>query len=116
MKKTPTSHPLHPPGMPRRGFLAHSCAAVLGGMLTTGGARAVEADDPLAPWQAGVSIRPVSDRRQRHTIHSYYLTCPESPDGSRVLFYASTTPEAHRGDLIVLERATNEETVVARGI
>jgi hypothetical protein len=85
-------------------------------LATVASERAAEADDPLAPWRAGVTIRPVSDRPARHTIHSYYLTCPECPDGSRVLFYASTTLDGQHGELIVRDRATGRETVIARDI
>ena len=72
--------------------------------------------DPVAPWRTGVSIRPVGASAPRHTIHSYYLTNPESPDGTRVLFYVSTTPSGEKGDLVVLDRATGRETVIARGL
>lgn len=74
------------------------------------------ADDPLAPWRDGVKIRPVTTQAGRHTIHSYVNVCSESPDGRWVLFYASTTPDSHRGELRILERATGEEKVLARNI
>lgn len=73
-----------------------------------------EIADALAPWTAGVSLRPVSKNAERHTIHSYYVCNPESPDGSRVLYYASTTADGHAGDLCVLDRATGRETTLAR--
>ncbi|MCX6906739.1 MAG: hypothetical protein NTY01_01715 [Verrucomicrobia bacterium] len=73
-------------------------------------------DDPLAPWRSGVNIRPVTTQGGRHTIHSYVNTCPESPDGRWVLFYASTTPDSHRGEIRILERATGEEKVLARNV
>jgi len=73
-------------------------------------------NDPLRPWQAGVTVRRVSEIPGRHALHTYYLTNPESPDGRRVLFFASTTPDAHRGDLVVRDRASGKETVIARGI
>lgn len=72
--------------------------------------------DPIAVWRSGVNISPVAAPAARHTIHSYYLTNPESPDGTRVLFFVSTTPDAHRGDLVVRERATGKETVIARNL
>ncbi len=87
--------------------------ALFAGALT---ARAETHDDPLAAWRSGVKISAVSPQPGRHTIHTYYLTCPESPDGTRVLFYVSATPEGHHGDLIVRERATGKETVIARDI
>jgi Tol biopolymer transport system component len=73
------------------------------------------ATDPLAPWR-DVSIKPVSEVPGRHTIHTYYLTSPESPDGKRVLFYASKTRDSHQGELIVRDRATGKETVIARDL
>lgn len=77
---------------------------------------AAEASDPVAAWRTHATVRPLLPAVPRHTLHAYYLTNPESPDGKRVLFYASTTPDGHRGDLVVLERATGKETVIARGI
>src|SRR5262245_36856535 len=103
-------------GMTRRQFLAWSGAGCLGGVFAATGGYAADTDAPLAPWRAAAKIRPVSDRPERHTIHAYYLTCPESPDGSRVLFYVSARPDGHHGDLIVRDRATGKETTVARGI
>ena len=72
--------------------------------------------DPLSPWRTRVTVRPVAAPAPRHTIHTYYLTNPESPDGTRVLYFVSTTADAHHGDLVVLDRATGRETVVARGL
>jgi hypothetical protein len=72
--------------------------------------------DVLAAWKQGVRLHPVTDQPGRHTIHTYYLTNPESPDGSRVLFFASTAPDGQHGDLIVRDRATGRETVIARDI
>jgi len=72
--------------------------------------------DPLAPWLKDVNIRPVAAPSARHTIHTYYLTRPESPDGTRILFFVSTTPDGHHGDLVVLDRATGRETVIARNL
>lgn len=76
------------------------------------------ADDPLAAWRISLTVRPLTTQPGRHTIHTYYLTCPESPDsgGSRVLFYTSTVPSGEHGDLVVLDRATGKETVIARDI
>lgn len=74
------------------------------------------AGDPLTPWRQGVRVHPVSSAPGRHTIHSYYVTSPESPDGGKVVFYASTTPEGHTGEICVLDRATGQERVLARGV
>ncbi|MSU26716.1 MAG: hypothetical protein EXS27_02235 [Pedosphaera sp.] len=37
--------------------------------------------DPVAPWKANVRVAPVSPVAGRHSIHSYYVANPESPDG-----------------------------------
>jgi dipeptidyl aminopeptidase/acylaminoacyl peptidase len=73
-------------------------------------------DDPLAAWKSGVKVRPVAPDQGRHSIHTYYLATPESPDGRSVLYYTSAAPESHSGDLRVLDRATGAETVIARNI
>jgi Tol biopolymer transport system component len=73
-------------------------------------------DDPLKSWRTGVTVREVAAAANEHTIHAYYVTCPESPDGTKVLFYASPTRNGEYGDLRVLDRATGKQTVVASGI
>ncbi len=73
-------------------------------------------ESPFAGWKEGVRCVPVSDRPGRHSIHSYYLANPESPDGHRILFFASADPRGERGDLVVRERASGAETVIASGI
>ena len=73
-------------------------------------------DDPLAPWRSGVKISVVAPRDGRHTMHSYFNTCPESPDGTRVLFYSSTAADGHRGEVVVRDRAGGEEKIVATNI
>jgi Tol biopolymer transport system component len=73
-------------------------------------------DDPLAPWRSGVKISVVAPKDGRHTMHSYFNTCPESPDGTRVLFYSSTAKDGHRGEVVVRDRKTGEEKVVATNI
>lgn len=74
------------------------------------------ADDPVAAWSSGVTIKSVSAIEGRHTTHSYYLTNPESPDGTRVLFFTSTDPQGHVGEVRVLERSTGKETVLAENV
>lgn len=73
------------------------------------------ADDPVAAWK-GATIRPVSTVAGRHTMHTYYLVNPESPDGTRVVFYASTDAKGHVGNIVVQDRATGAETVVAENV
>src|SRR5258706_16132587 len=72
--------------------------------------------DPVAPWKTGVRTRPVSDIPNRHTIHTYFNVSPESPDGRHVLYYTSTTPEGHAGEIRMQERATGRETVLVRNL
>ena len=73
-------------------------------------------DDPLALWRSGVKITVAAPMDGRHTIHSYFNTCPESPDGKRVLFYSSTAKDGHRGEVVVRDRATGVERVLATNI
>ena len=73
-------------------------------------------DDPLARWRDGVKISVAAPKDGRHTIHSYFNTCPESPDGRFVLFYSSTAKDGHHGEVCIRERATGEERVLATNI
>lgn len=77
---------------------------------------AEKTDDVLAPWREGVTVRPVSPDSACHTIHSYFNTCPESPDGKFVLFFASLARDGQRGDVRVRNRATGEEKTLARDV
>jgi hypothetical protein len=79
------------------------------------GVAATHAADPVAPWR-DARLRPVSDIRDRHTIHTYFNVTPESPDGRYVLYYTSVTPEAHSGEIRMLERASGKETVLVRNL
>lgn len=58
----------------------------------------------------------VAPDEPRHSIHSYFNTCPESPDGKHVLYFTSTAPDGESGDLRIFERATGKETVIAENI
>jgi len=60
-------------------------------------------------------MTPVSPRA-RHSIHSYYVASPESPDGRHVLFFASDRPNAAYGDVVVRNRMSGDERVVAKGV
>jgi Tol biopolymer transport system component len=51
-----------------------------------------------------------------HSIHAYFNTSPESPDGGWILFYASRTADGHDGEIRIRQRLTGKETVLARGI
>lgn len=87
--------------------------AVLCGLASM--ARAEETK-PVAAWKEGVSLRPVSPTPGRHTLHSYYLCNPESPDGKYVVFFASTHLAAYVGNVVIVNRATGEETVLAENV
>jgi Tol biopolymer transport system component len=77
---------------------------------------AAEEADPVAPWRENVTVRPLTDAPGRHTIHSYYVCNPESPDGKRVVFYTSTAVNGHKGNVCMLDRETGKETVLARDV
>lgn len=86
---------------------------ILGALLV---AQAESSDDSLAPWRSGVQVRAVSPQAEGHTIHSYFNTCPESPDGRRIVYFASTTADGHHGEIRIRHRATGTEKVLARDI
>ncbi len=73
-------------------------------------------DDPVAPWTHDVRVTQVSSVPGRHTMHTYYLTNPESPDGKRVLFFSSTDPAGELGEVRMIDRATGKETVLAEKV
>ena len=98
----------------RRPLLA--AAVMAAAYFAASGANAADSAEPITAWRTGVKVHPLTSQPGRHTIHTYYLTCPESPDGTRVLFFASTTPEGEHGDLVVLDRRTGREQVIARDI
>src|SRR6185503_10998576 len=58
-------------------------------------------------------VRPVVADAAAHTIHSYYVTTPESPDGRRVLYYASTGKQGYEGEVRILERASGAVKTLA---
>ena len=59
---------------------------------------------------------PATPHENRHTIHSYFNTSPESPDGRWLLYYTSATAEGYQGDIRILERATGRETILAKNV
>ncbi len=89
------------------------------GLLSLATVRLIAADstsDPLAPWRKDVHIAPVSPQEGRHTMHSYFNTCPESPDGRYVLFYSSKARDGHHGEVCIRDRQSGEEKVLAVNI
>jgi hypothetical protein len=73
----------------------------------------------LSPQDSGVKfwkdcrVRPLLPEAAAHSIHSYYVSTPESPDGRAVLFYSSTLPTGYEGDVRLLERATGTVKTLA---
>ena len=100
----------------RRMFLAYSTAAAAGVLTGRDSLAAADGGDPVAPWRSGVKSTPVSKVEHRHTMHTYYLLNPESPDGRQVVFYASTDPAGHVGQVRVIDRASGAETLLADGV
>ncbi len=72
--------------------------------------------DPLTPWRNGVTVRDVAANPARHTIHSYYVCNPESPDGKRILLFSSSAANGYSGEISVVDRTSGRETVLARDI
>src|SRR5262245_58359171 len=94
--------------------LPMSSVAIVLFAVTFAGAQ--EPTNPLDRWTKGVRITPVLVSAERHSIHSYFNTSPESLDGRWVLLYTSTTPEGHEGEIWIVERATGKVTVLARKV
>src|SRR4029079_18182111 len=69
-------------------------------------------DSGVKPWK-GSRIRPLLPEAAAHSIHSYYVSTPESPDGRSVLFYASTLPTAYEGEVRLLDRASGTVKTLA---
>src|SRR5688500_11351153 len=61
-------------------------------------------DSAVESWR-NARVRPLLPDGAAHSIHSYYVATPESPDGRKVLFYSSTASDGHQGEIRVLERA-----------
>lgn len=73
-------------------------------------------EDVFQGWTHDVRIAPVSAIAARHSIHSYYVANPESPDGKRVLFFTSTHPAGYVGEVRMMDRETGKETVLAEDV
>ncbi|MEX2262426.1 MAG: hypothetical protein WD696_10760 [Bryobacteraceae bacterium] len=77
---------------------------------------ALAAGDSPSNWTEGVKVSAIAPEAQHHSIHSYFNTSPESPDGRWILLYASTTLDGHNGEVRIRERATGQERVLARNV
>jgi hypothetical protein len=64
--------------------------------------------DPLVPWRSRVQVEPVVSHTDRHVIHSYFNTCPESPDGRHVVYFTSDAADGESGDIRVLDRRCSD--------
>lgn len=72
------------------------------------------ASELLEPWKkAKISVVLA---QPQHSIHSYFNTSPESPDGRWVLFFTSRVASAQEGDVCIIERATGKVTTLARDV
>lgn len=72
------------------------------------------ADGAFMRWRDQAQVREVAPAAAEHTIHAYFNTSPESPDGRWVLFYASSLADGDHGELRVLERASGQVKTLAR--
>jgi len=75
-----------------------------------------EPGSALAGWRSAGAVAPVSADPSRHSIHAYFNTSPESPDGRHVLFYASAATDGHLGDIRVADRVNRTERLVAADV
>src|SRR5262245_2648154 len=69
-------------------------------------------ESPVDPWRKA-RVKDVVPGAGAHSIHSYYVSTPESPDGKGVLYFTSTTRECYEGEVRILERATGKTTTLA---
>lgn len=69
----------------------------------------------LDAWKSNVKISQVAPG-ERHTIHSYYVANPESPDGQWVVFFSSTTLDAQLGEVVIRHRTSGDEKVLAKDV
>lgn len=72
--------------------------------------------DTYTRWTENVTITEVAPETECHSIHAYFNTCPESPNGQLVLYYTSKTPEGELGEIRILERETGKIAVIATDI
>ena len=100
----------------RRTFLASAALGGASALPIPRLALGIGADDPVVPWRARTKIAPLSSNESRHTMHTYYLLNPESPDGRRILFFASTDPAGQVGQICMVDRGSGKETVLADDI
>lgn len=69
----------------------------------------------IQSW-ATCQITPIWPVEHAHALHAYFNICPESPDGQWVLLFVSEAPDAHIGDICILERLTGRTVTLAKQI
>ena len=74
---------------------------------TTSDSRRPPEADPAHAWR-GARVTAVWPQAPGHVLHSYFNGSPEHPAGDRLLVFASNADDAHRGDLVVVDRADPE--------
>jgi hypothetical protein len=75
--------------------------------------------DRLAAWRQDVKVAPVlpiGGAGDGHSLHAYYVSCPESPDGRYVVFYWSPVESGHEGEIRILERATGKVRTLVKEV
>ncbi len=73
---------------------------------------ALAPDSDVEHW-GKCRVRPVAPDAAAHSIHSYYVSTPESPDGRWVLYYTSTTKQGYEGEVRILERSSGTVKTLA---
>jgi len=72
--------------------------------------------DALAAWRSSVKVSAVLGDSECHSIHCYFNTSPESPDGRWVLLFRSSVADAHRGEVCIVERKSGSLQVLAKDV
>lgn len=72
---------------------------------------------PLEFLVENLQIRLVWKKQEAcHSLHSYFNTCPESPDGRLILLFTSDRHDSLYGDLWLLERENGKTTLLKNNI
>lgn len=61
-------------------------------------------ENSIGLWRDNFSISRLAVPSENHSLHSYFNTSPESPDGKQVLFFLSPQTDALHGDLCLFDR------------
>lgn len=81
--------------------------------------RRLESPDIQSPnllaWR-NAEVKAVVTEDSAHSIHSYYTTNPESPDGRYVLYFHSVTREGEYGEIRMIDRKNGSVRTLKTGI